>query len=121
MIEWLHAQGWHYRLRLKGNLNVDLGFSQITTTGELAAGYPDLYLTDLRWFNHGVQTNLRIRNEPGHPEPWIIAMTVPLTGPRCAIMAVIEASIRCYRTSKVAVLTWKPPACAPRIAWIACC
>lgn len=36
---WLHAQpGWHYRLRLKGNPNVDPGFGDLVTTGELAAG-----------------------------------------------------------------------------------
>ena len=38
LFEWLHAQGWHYRLRLKGNLNVDPGVGDLTTTGELAVG-----------------------------------------------------------------------------------
>ena len=39
LFEWLHAQpDWHYRLRVKGNLNVDPGVGDIVTTGELAAG-----------------------------------------------------------------------------------
>lgn len=72
---WLHAQpGWHYRLRLKGNLNVDPGFGDIVTTGELAAGQTERYLPNVRLFNHGVPTNLAIWHEGGHPEPWIIAM-----------------------------------------------
>ena len=74
LFEWLHPRGWHYRLRLKGNLNVDPGFGDMTTTGELAAGYPERYLPDVRLFDHGVPTNLGILHEAGHPEPWIIAM-----------------------------------------------
>jgi len=74
LFEWLHAQGWHYRLRLKGNLNVDPGFGDLTTTGELAAGQTERYLANVRLFNHGVPTNLGILHEAGHPEPWIIAM-----------------------------------------------
>jgi hypothetical protein len=78
LFAWLHAQsGWHYRLRLKGNLNVDPGFGDITTTGALAAGQTERYLPHVRLFNQGVATNLAIWHEPGHPEPWIIAMNDP--------------------------------------------
>jgi hypothetical protein len=78
LFEWLHAQAnWHYRLRLKGNLTVDPGVGDLTTTGELAAGQTERYLRDVRLFNHGVPTNLGILHEPGHPEPWIIAMNDP--------------------------------------------
>jgi hypothetical protein len=78
LFEWLHAQpNWHYRLRLKGNLTVDPGFGDLTTTGELAAGHAERYLRDVRLFNHGVPTNLGILQEPGHPEPWIIALNDP--------------------------------------------
>jgi len=78
LFTWLHAQpGWHYRLRLKGNLNVDPGFGDLTTTGELAAGQTERYLPDVRLFNQGVPTNLAIWQEGGHPEPWIIAMNDP--------------------------------------------
>jgi len=74
LFEWLHRQGWHYRLRLKGNLSVDPGFGDIVTTGELAAGFTERFLADVRLFASGVPTNLGILHEAGHPEPWIIAM-----------------------------------------------
>jgi len=70
----LQTQGWHYRLRLKGNLNVDPGFGDLTTTGALAAGQTERYLRDVRLFDHGVPTHLGILHEAGHLEPWIIAM-----------------------------------------------
>ncbi len=73
--EWLHTQpNWHDRLRLKGNLNVDPGFGDIVTTGELAAGDTERYLPKVRLFNQSVPMNLEILHEAGHPEPWIIAM-----------------------------------------------
>ena len=72
---WLHAQpGWHDRLRLKGNLNVDPGFGDLVTTGERAAGQTERYLPNVRLFNPGVPTNLAIGHEGGHPQPWMIAM-----------------------------------------------
>jgi hypothetical protein len=78
LFRWLAAQsGWHYRLRLKGNLNVDPGFGEITTTGALAQGHSERYLSNVWLFNEGVPTNLAIWHEPGHPEPWIIAMNDP--------------------------------------------
>jgi hypothetical protein len=78
LFQWLAAQpGWHYRLRLKGNLNVDPGFGEITTTGALAQGHSERYLSNVGLFNEGVPTNLAIWQEPGHPEPWIIALHDP--------------------------------------------
>jgi hypothetical protein len=78
LFEWLAAQsGWHYRLRLKGNLNVDPGFGEMTTTGALAQGHSERYLSNVWLFNQGVPTHLAIWQEPGHPEPWIIAMNDP--------------------------------------------
>jgi len=78
LLPWLHTQpGWHYRLRWKGNLSVDPGFGDLVTTGELAAGYTERYLPNVRLFNHGVPTNLAIWQEGGHPEPWMIAMNDP--------------------------------------------
>ena len=74
LFAWLHEQDWHYRLRLKGNLNVDPGFGDIVTTGELAAGHTERYLPNVWLFNQGVPTHLGILHEVGHPEPWIIAM-----------------------------------------------
>ncbi|MFZ1828338.1 MAG: transposase [Candidatus Competibacteraceae bacterium] len=77
LFAWLHEQDWHYRLRLKGSLNVDPGFGDIVTTGELAAGHTERYLPNVRLFNQGVPTHLGILHEAGHPEPWIIAMHDP--------------------------------------------
>ena len=74
LFEWRHAHGWGYRLRLKGNLTVDIGVGGIDTTGDLAAGVRERYATDARLFAQGVSTNIGVLHEPGHPEPWIIAM-----------------------------------------------
>jgi hypothetical protein len=74
LFEWLHAHGWGYRRRLKGNLTVDIGVGGIDTTGDLAAGVRERYATDARLFAQGVSTNIGVLHEPGHPEPWIIAM-----------------------------------------------
>ena len=74
LLAWVHLRDWHYRLRLKGNLSVDPGFGDIVTTGELAAGFTERFLPDGRLFANGGPTNLGIRHETGHPEPWIIAM-----------------------------------------------
>ncbi len=74
LFEWLHTHGWHYRLRLKGNLLADPGYGDETTTGELARGVTERYLSGVQLFAEGVLTNLGILHEPGHKEPWIIAM-----------------------------------------------
>ena len=74
LFEWLHRQGWQYRVRLKGNLSVDPGFGDIVTTGELAAGVTERYLPDVRLFASEVPTNLGILHEAGHQAPWIIAL-----------------------------------------------
>ena len=74
LVEWLRRHGWHYRLRLKGNLSVDPGFGDIVTTGDLAQGVTARYLPDVRLFGSSIPTHLGILQEAGHPEPWIIAM-----------------------------------------------
>ncbi len=74
LFDWLHAHGWGYRLRVKGNLLADPGYGDEVTTGELAQGVKECYLPGVRLFAHGVPTNLGILHETGHPEPWIIAM-----------------------------------------------
>lgn len=85
LFEWLRVHGWHYRLRLKGNLLADLGYGEETTTGELARGVKERYLAKVRLFaKGGVLTNLGILHEAGHPEPWIIAMDCPPT--RAAVL-----------------------------------
>lgn len=74
LFAWLHAHGWGYRLRLKRNLVVDPGEGDEMTTGDLAQGVKERYLSGVRLFAPGVSTNLGILHEGGHPEPWIIAM-----------------------------------------------
>jgi Transposase DDE domain len=75
LFSWLHREGWHYRLRLKGNLLADTGEGDETTTGELAQGVNERYLLNVRLFAQGgILTNLGIVHEEGHPEPWIIAL-----------------------------------------------
>lgn len=61
-------------MRLKGNLLVDPGYGDETTTGAWARGVTERYLPDVRLFAAGVTTNLGIGHEAGHEEPWIIAM-----------------------------------------------
>ena len=74
LFEWLIAAGWQYRLRLKGNLLVDVGCAGVGTTGELAAGVRERYEANARLFDAGVPTAIGVLHEAGHPEPWIIAM-----------------------------------------------
>jgi hypothetical protein len=79
LFDWLYAHGWRYRLRLKGNLLADPGYGDEVTTGDLAQGVKERYLTKVSLFASGVLTNLDILHEAGHPEPWIIAMECPPT------------------------------------------
>ena len=74
LFTWLQAQGWSYRLRLKGNVLADTGAGDETTMGALAPGVLERYLTGVRLFAPEIITNLGILHEDHHPEPWIIAM-----------------------------------------------
>lgn len=73
LIRLCQDRGWDYRLRLKGNLTARIG-SRKTSTGELAASgghyFEAVALTGKR-----VSTNVGIIRDPGHTEPWIIAMS----------------------------------------------
>lgn len=73
MIRWCRDRGWDYRLRLKGNLLACRGAAK-TTTGALALSgghyFEAVALTGKR-----VITNIGIIRDPGHAEPWIIAMS----------------------------------------------
>lgn len=75
LILWLTKRKWRYRLRLKGNLKVIDGKID-TTTGELAqsgqTNFENLRLTAKR-----VTTNIGVIRDPGHAEPWIIALSDP--------------------------------------------
>jgi hypothetical protein len=73
MINWCRDQEWDYRLRLKGNLTVSLG-SRKTTTGDLARS-GEHYFKDVGLTGKRAKTNIGIIHDPGHDEPWIIAMS----------------------------------------------
>lgn len=74
LFQWLHAQGWGYRLRLKGNHVVDVGRADIACTADLAKGVALGFAPGARLFQDGVETNIGIWHEAGHEEAWIIAM-----------------------------------------------
>lgn len=71
---WLHAHGWGYRLRLKGNHALDIGSADVTSTGDFAHGVEQRFATGARLFESAVETNIGVLHEAGHPEPWIVAM-----------------------------------------------
>ena len=77
LFEWLIAAGWPYRLRLKGNLLVDVGGAGVVTTGDLATGGRERYEANAYLFDAGVPMAIGVWQESGHPEPWIIAMECP--------------------------------------------
>src|ERR1700752_4697876 len=73
MIRWCRDRGWDYRLRLKSNLVARCGTTK-TTTGDLAlsGGY---YFEAVALTGQRGTTNIGIIRDPGHAEPWIIAMS----------------------------------------------
>jgi hypothetical protein len=73
MIRWCHEWEWDYRLRLKSNLIACWGAIKTTTSGLALFGghyFASVVLTGKR-----VTTNIGIIRDPGHSEPWIIAMS----------------------------------------------
>lgn len=73
MIRWCRERGWDYRLRLKGNLLACWGATRTTTSALALSGshyFEAVVLTGQR-----VITNIGIIRDPGHAEPWIIAMS----------------------------------------------
>jgi hypothetical protein len=72
LIAWCQDRHWDYRLRLKGNLVVHDATGR-TLTGQLAEqrrfALENVELTAKR-----AATNIGVIHDPGHAEPWIIAM-----------------------------------------------
>src|ERR1700761_1994948 len=64
--------GFHYRLRLKGNLTLTHqgGELRVDDMAKLTPGG----LTEAELWGTGVITNIGYIHEKGHPEPWFIAM-----------------------------------------------
>jgi hypothetical protein len=74
LFNWLQERKWGYRLRLKRNFKVDIGNNDVKTTKDLASGTQYREEINVRLFQSGVITNIGVLHEPGHKEPWIIAM-----------------------------------------------
>jgi hypothetical protein len=64
--------GWDYRIRLKSNNIFFHEGGEISTGDAVKSGISNL--THARFNETDVITNIGIVHEPGHPEPWIIAM-----------------------------------------------
>ena len=73
LIGWCQGRGWDYRLRLKGNLAV-IDATGKTTTGQCAKDRV-YYLEDVELTARRARTDIGIIHDPGHAEPWIIAMS----------------------------------------------
>lgn len=72
LVKWCQQHGWHYRLRLKGNLCVFQDKGEDKTLDQLKAeGNQKL---EKARFRSGMVTHVGILHESGHPEPWYIAM-----------------------------------------------
>jgi len=67
------AQGWGYRLRLKGNLSVFIDGQKSRLDQHVGGKLPYLHAVQLT--HRRVTTNIGIINDPGHDEPWFIAMS----------------------------------------------
>jgi hypothetical protein len=72
LIKWCQRQGWQYRIRLKGNLILQHEGGEITSGKAADMGLASIENALLN--ETGVSINIGILHEPGHKEPWIIAM-----------------------------------------------
>ncbi len=73
LIGWCQERAWDYRLRLNGTLTVVDGPEKTTT----AACAKDRIFTldDVELTAKRARTHIAIIQDPGHAEPWIIAMS----------------------------------------------
>jgi hypothetical protein len=80
LIAWCRERGWGWRLRLKRDLLVFEEGGETTLAACLARG--ERLLSGVELTGKRVVTNVAMVHEPGHPEPWIIAMSEAPTAPR---------------------------------------
>ena len=73
LIAFAIEQGWDYRLRLRGNLSVFIAGHKSRLDQHIACKRP--YLHNIELTHRRVTTNVGIINDPGHDEPWFIAMS----------------------------------------------
>lgn len=72
LIDWCQEVGWSYRIRLKSNLILHHEGGEMST-GEVLSLAPE-GLENAEFCGSGVNTNIGVLHEKGHPEVWIIAM-----------------------------------------------
>jgi hypothetical protein len=72
LVEWCQKAGWHYRLRLKGNLIFEHEGGEITASE--VGKMPNSKAIGAIFNNSNISTNIGYLHEENHPEPWIIAM-----------------------------------------------
>ena len=99
LIDWCVAAGWDYRIRLKSNLIVNHAGGEITT-GEVLSLEPQGVL-GAKLTGARSATNIFALHEPGHPEPWIIAMAAKPSRTSCLDYGQrwgIEAMFSDYKT-----------------------
>ena len=73
LIAHCQSLGWDYRLRLKGNLRLWIDGADAGPVERLARDTP--YLTSAELTARRVRTNIGFIQDPGHEEPWIVAMS----------------------------------------------
>lgn len=73
LIAWCRRQGWGWRLRLRQELLVFEEGGETTLAECLARGQHEL--TGVELTHKRVPTHVAMIHEPGHAEPWIIAMS----------------------------------------------
>ena len=73
LIAFAIARGWGYRLRVKSNLRALAGGRATALAEHVTDKRP--YLANVALTHKRIVTNIGIINEPGHAEPWIIAMS----------------------------------------------
>ena len=72
LIDWCVAAGWDYRIRLKSNLIVNHQGGEMISGEVLSLAPEGLVAAKLNGASSA--TNIFALHEPGHAEPWIIAM-----------------------------------------------
>jgi hypothetical protein len=77
LIALCHALGWDWRLRLKQDLLVFEDGGETTVAECLARG--EHLLSGIELTGKRVVTNIAMVHEPGHPEPWIVALSAAPT------------------------------------------
>jgi len=72
LVNWCRQHGWQYRIRLKGNLIFQHEGGDITPMDGVKSKLDSM--TDAKFNNTEIMTNIGIIWEKGHKEPWFIAM-----------------------------------------------